>query len=131
MSNVIFKNNEQVFDMEVDAQFSFQRTNYGAHLNFQSMPVLASVPCGKCGKSTREIMRSNGIEIDGDDMKVNVAVISMDISNLINTDAMIEIEENQKIFKKINKHITEKMIGQLMCDGCCFTTEHIDNLLSE
>ena len=149
---VITKSNEQILPIELEPSFSFESTNYSAHLNLEIVPVLASIPCTKCGKSTRDIMQGSGIEIDDDDMNIDVlqlihsnasnesrsalepdyvfTIISVDSPDITDIDSMIKLDDHQKISKRVSKHISKKLLDEIVCDSCFFTTDHIDNILS-
>ena len=153
MKKVLYKKNQQLISLELDVQFSLNNTNYSAHLKLEVVPVLASIQCENCAKSTRDILKSNGIEISTDDTSVDILgiiaementgrsitdpdyvftiiLINLDESKAINVDDQTEIQSRKEV-QEIQTHLERKLSNVVVCDSCFFTTEHINNLLNK
>lgn len=149
---VLCKQNEQVFPFEKEVQFTFKHTNYRIQLEMEVTPTLASIPCGKCNKTSRDIIKAAGVDISNNDMAVDVLEIihslpgnedrsilesdyvfvisnvDVDQSKIENVDAMTGVQSAREA-KELTAHVKKCLLGEIMCDGCCFTTDHIENLL--
>lgn len=133
-------------------EFTCKQTSYRATLDLQITPALASVSCGKCGESTRDIFKKNGVSVDDDDAKVDVTgiiarlpadetssmedpdfvsvITDVTTRDIMDTSSMIPIADSSPTFKKIDKYIEKILLNKILCGDCCFEIDYLGSLLN-
>lgn len=92
--NALFKPSDQVDD--IDARATLLHVNgrkYELTLQISAMPALASVACQVSGRTTRSIMKQNGVVLAENDWDVNVYDELMKFSEEKEAEEMEECEE--------------------------------------
>jgi hypothetical protein len=138
--NVLYKENEQPIEAELDVNFSFKNGSYRAKITASTVPALASIPCSGCGKTTRKILSELGVSIPTDDLHVNVPeIITGDLpehsatdpeyvfvitdvftENIVNTNTMLDVENGCRTERRISAYIKRKLEGHISCNACFF-----------
>ena len=154
MCKLLHKNNEQAMSFQLDVQFNYKHTNYSATLELEAVAAFASVPCGKCSKTTRSILTGIGATVPANDMDVNVLETTVDLpendelsvldaeyvfiiknvdmpaEKIRNTDAQVNVTGRREL-AELQAHAEKSLILKAICTGCFFETAHIENLLNE
>lgn len=153
MEKALFKKDEQIIPIEMEVQFTFNHTNYRMQLALEIIATLASIPCGKCGKTSRDIIHEAGGEISDDDLEVDVlniihglpedenrSILEADYVFIIksvdspadkieNVDAMIGVQSSREA-RELTAHVKKCLVNAIICDGCCFTSDYIETLIN-
>jgi hypothetical protein len=152
MQKVLTRKQDQPTDVEPTVKFTFKGTNYTATLLLSITAALASLPCERCAKSTRDFMREIDVEMPSDDMQVDVGEIlsalppdvsrsAADpeyvcvISNAMTTaitddDHGVEIPQTDSLTEEIEEHIANKLNRHVVCNCHCFEPGFLGSLLS-
>ncbi|NTW27119.1 MAG: hypothetical protein HGA36_02245 [Candidatus Moranbacteria bacterium] len=56
--------------------------------------------------------------------------VDIDQTKIENVDAMVGVQSAREA-KEIISHVNKCLLGKIMCDGCCFTTDYIETLLQK
>ncbi|EKD46703.1 MAG: hypothetical protein ACD_67C00107G0002 [uncultured bacterium] len=137
---VLCRKNDHAVPAELSLNFRFNDSTYRVKIEAGMVPTLASVPCKKCARTTRDLLKNLGIRIPADDQKVDVLdlvskiprnrrgsaldpqhvsfikhVFILEIEDIC---AMTEVPSNSPLFKEIEEHIKVALTGLVTCNGC-------------
>lgn len=154
MSKVLYKQNEQTVPANFRAQFGFKGTNYRVEMELGLVAALASIPCQKCAKTTRDILKDLGVvNFSANDQEVDVleivsnlpddrdrsvfdpghvsVITQVFIQAIEDIDAMIEVPMGDELGKALEAHVEKILNGMIICDGCLFDAEnYVEKLLA-
>lgn len=149
---VLINEKEHPHYPEVVVSFPFQGKKIIVKMELEMQQVYASVPCEKCAKNTRSLLRALGAEVPEDDAQVNVGEIIMGLPEDEETSIMaassvyaitkvsvnkiavdgkdLKFPEAESLSKEVEEHAKKVLIGHQFCDGCLLLGKALDTLLS-